>query len=1182
MIADISQGAILTCVIGVSIIATAVVAITRLARNRTSAMDMLLRTSILTLLLLPLVQFICDRTQLGWHVPVLASSDPKATVEPNKLLPHPAEAPVELLIEPPPSEPLAPVVYYQTEAQEKDTASAADEAFDSTDHPANESSSVQAVPIGDTVETKRTNEPINWAGMAALLWVLGVMVLVLRGVPARVILLRICRRARRLDEDQSDRIRGLGIDSLRLDQLRVTNSIHGPAVAGVCRPLILLPANLFDLDDATLKSAILHEQAHIQRRDPLMLWAAGLLKTLWWFHPSVWLLCSSFRRTVETMCDNHAIESAGSISYAETLLRLSERYKSNHSHALSLSMLGKQTRLERRIASLLNSDRDGRIRADWKTKLAIAVPIALLGFASASQLWGQPPEKPQDVETETQETAAKETTSDKVGKTPVVAALNVAPWMIHGTVIDQESGNPVAGAHVFARIGWKGDPDAQTISDADGKFFIQNVKHKRHIVWATTDTMTSGTRYSSEDASFDDAGTLKESISLKLHPGTKVRVRVVDAKSGEPIAGAKVYGAWMQSHLTDADGYAFTNPLSGKSNSHTWTIRARAARYGEAVQDIDIRAAKHDELVTLKMLPGITIEGKITDALNDKPIDGASVMVNIPGRHSFWLDTKSKDGSYRITDVPYTPGVTLSAQCDSGYELFRKPLEFKPKAHLHRQDVQMQRIAKGGSWIANVFSDDGPIEGATVELKSRKDETMITKKTNEKGDVFFGDLYLDDEGYDAWVRANGFADQRELYIAPWDGQGPQKTHMFRMNNGHTLRVRVADENNQPINRVHVRVGRTGFSVRTDANGLVRFDGLEEMDTVSFTADGYSDVLRQRLAMDTQQPVDVVMKPAGFIKLKVVESDGQPISRYVVKGWFTQDSRNDDAPGSISSRFSQVGVPIIDEDGEGLIPDWSLNQAAMLFVTADGYRRGVVSRAVAKAKSEATAVKIVLQKIDPAKTKRVAGRLLRPDGTAAAGARIAVIVGRPNMSPKFSWQGWNRQTHLQAAIERVEHGIVDADGKFQFNNIPPGGSIWLAYDGNVPRQIIRDLETKTAKELANLSLKTSVAAQIQLVRSPEFEGQRFHYTIEDGEGTKVKSESRILPNRSLIAKNLPPGTYDITISVNGQSHDYVISVAKGEHAKIHFPPERFLKQLVEQEKPFIQIRPVEIVKQILSR
>ena len=164
-----------------------------------------------------------------------------------------------------------------------------------------------------------------WPGCAAI-WLAGCLLY------AALLSLRwlVCSRrlraagvARRPElEDMLQRLRR----DLRVRQrvrLLVTPSAVGPAVVGVWRPLIILPAALVQgKSPAELAPLVAHELIHIRRGD---LWIA-LLQTLalivWWFHPLVRVASRLLTREAERCCDEAVIAHLGCdpAAYARSLL----------------------------------------------------------------------------------------------------------------------------------------------------------------------------------------------------------------------------------------------------------------------------------------------------------------------------------------------------------------------------------------------------------------------------------------------------------------------------------------------------------------------------------------------------------------------------------------------------------------------------------------------------------------------------------------------------------------------------------------------------------------------------------------------------------------------------------------------------------------------------------------------
>ncbi|MCH8619607.1 M56 family metallopeptidase [Undibacterium sp. TS12] len=98
----------------------------------------------------------------------------------------------------------------------------------------------------------------------------------------------------------------------------------GPAVAGLWRTKIIMPADFFERYDATEQELILrHEQIHQHRRDVSMNTLFALLQCLFWFNPLVHLAARCFRLDQELACDALVIRHhpAARRDYAQAMLK---------------------------------------------------------------------------------------------------------------------------------------------------------------------------------------------------------------------------------------------------------------------------------------------------------------------------------------------------------------------------------------------------------------------------------------------------------------------------------------------------------------------------------------------------------------------------------------------------------------------------------------------------------------------------------------------------------------------------------------------------------------------------------------------------------------------------------------------------------------------------------------------
>jgi beta-lactamase regulating signal transducer with metallopeptidase domain len=105
--------------------------------------------------------------------------------------------------------------------------------------------------------------------------------------------------------------------------LRVAESEHiaSPCTWGVLRPTLLLPSAGNAWPESARYAALVHELAHVQRRDALSTLISRLACILHWYNPLVWLAARHVRNLQERACDD-AVLRAGAMpsDYAQFLL----------------------------------------------------------------------------------------------------------------------------------------------------------------------------------------------------------------------------------------------------------------------------------------------------------------------------------------------------------------------------------------------------------------------------------------------------------------------------------------------------------------------------------------------------------------------------------------------------------------------------------------------------------------------------------------------------------------------------------------------------------------------------------------------------------------------------------------------------------------------------------------------
>lgn len=170
--------------------------------------------------------------------------------------------------------------------------------------------------------------------------------------------------------------------SRRTPPLSFTQSPAAPFTYGILRPQVLLPDDSPTWPTRRLQSTLLHESAHIQRRDPLVRFFATLIRAVFWFHPLVWLANRQLISAQEQACDQHALAHGISPDdYAEDLLASATHSHLTPSEALSMA---KWSQLGNRIHHILKKPKSNNPMTTLITTsiaLTSALMLTTIGFS---------------------------------------------------------------------------------------------------------------------------------------------------------------------------------------------------------------------------------------------------------------------------------------------------------------------------------------------------------------------------------------------------------------------------------------------------------------------------------------------------------------------------------------------------------------------------------------------------------------------------------------------------------------------------------------------------------------------------------------------------------------------------------------------------------------------------------
>ena len=168
-----------------------------------------------------------------------------------------------------------------------------------------------------------------WLPSIVALWVIGVCTFALRPVASWWTVRRLRVLGTSSVPEAIGRIFEQAVAKARLrTPVRILQSslIKVPAVVGYFRPLVLIPLSLAaGLPPEQLEAVLIHELAHIRRRDYLVNLFQALVETLFFYHPAVWWVSSQVRCERENCCDDAALLLCHSqTDYAKALLAVEE------------------------------------------------------------------------------------------------------------------------------------------------------------------------------------------------------------------------------------------------------------------------------------------------------------------------------------------------------------------------------------------------------------------------------------------------------------------------------------------------------------------------------------------------------------------------------------------------------------------------------------------------------------------------------------------------------------------------------------------------------------------------------------------------------------------------------------------------------------------------------------------
>ncbi|HSP91896.1 MAG TPA: M56 family metallopeptidase, partial [Vicinamibacterales bacterium] len=195
---------------------------------------------------------------------------------------------------------------------------------------------------------------------------------------------RLKRQTEPLSTGESARLAAVlsATASSRAPRVAWCGTLDSPAVLGFFRPVIALPrAQAASLSDTQCRMVLLHELAHVQRRDDWWLLAERILLAVAWVNPAAHWARRELSLSREMACDEWVVRHTGApVAYARCLTEVAALRTRTRRLNLVANATGRPGALRRRIVGVLALDR--RRSATAAAVAAWVAPVAVVVVAT--------------------------------------------------------------------------------------------------------------------------------------------------------------------------------------------------------------------------------------------------------------------------------------------------------------------------------------------------------------------------------------------------------------------------------------------------------------------------------------------------------------------------------------------------------------------------------------------------------------------------------------------------------------------------------------------------------------------------------------------------------------------------------------------------------------------------------
>jgi TonB family protein len=216
----------------------------------------------------------------------------------------------------------------------------------------------------------------NWGEILMAIWAAGAAVSLMQMLIGWVAVERMRREAKPCRIPSFDSVKGLlGI----VGDVNLLETARGrmPGTYGLFRPTIFVPSDAMGWDEERQRVVLLHELAHVRRRDAATQLLARAALALHWWNPLVWFAWREFLKERERAADDLVLGAGAEASgYASQLLEIARSMQMPAAYGWAALAMARRSQLEDRLLAILDSGRD---RKTPRRATAIALAAVAMG-----------------------------------------------------------------------------------------------------------------------------------------------------------------------------------------------------------------------------------------------------------------------------------------------------------------------------------------------------------------------------------------------------------------------------------------------------------------------------------------------------------------------------------------------------------------------------------------------------------------------------------------------------------------------------------------------------------------------------------------------------------------------------------------------------------------------------------